>query len=364
MRAPQERTVAVRIIAADPSVIGPETSSRSPRSSDPRRGLQRARAAIACTSSTTTRRAACCTSRRDRATATRWADPLPAGAVDESPAFHAQNVYALVMRTLARFEFALGRRVGWSFRAGTSSRSRRTRSRRQRVLLARRRGAAVRLLPDGKRRRRLHLPVARHRRARDDARAARRAARALHRPVVAGPGGVPRGVRRRGRAALGVLAAARWSSTLVDSARSAASRGTRDGCAVARPDARGTAATALLFGLAEQMGAASVAASAASALRALGRRSSRRQVLEDTPSSCEPHRRGEILVAAVMNAFLDGCGRAPRRRSARDRRTARPRPRRRGGRRHRRRAADDVRSARSTTCRRWTSRSATTSARC
>lgn len=30
--------------------------------------------------------------------------------------FHAQNVYALVMKTLARFEFALGRRVGWSFR--------------------------------------------------------------------------------------------------------------------------------------------------------------------------------------------------------------------------------------------------------
>lgn len=30
--------------------------------------------------------------------------------------FHAQNSYALVMRTLSRFEFALGRRVGWSFR--------------------------------------------------------------------------------------------------------------------------------------------------------------------------------------------------------------------------------------------------------
>lgn len=29
--------------------------------------------------------------------------------------FHAQNVYALVMKTLARFEYALGRRVGWSF---------------------------------------------------------------------------------------------------------------------------------------------------------------------------------------------------------------------------------------------------------
>ena len=31
------------------------------------------------------------------------------------PAFHAQNVYAIVMRTLARFELALGRRVSWSF---------------------------------------------------------------------------------------------------------------------------------------------------------------------------------------------------------------------------------------------------------
>lgn len=31
------------------------------------------------------------------------------------PAFHAQNVYALVMRTLARFEHALGRRVPWEF---------------------------------------------------------------------------------------------------------------------------------------------------------------------------------------------------------------------------------------------------------
>lgn len=31
------------------------------------------------------------------------------------PNFHAQNAYAIVMRILARFEFALGRRVGWGF---------------------------------------------------------------------------------------------------------------------------------------------------------------------------------------------------------------------------------------------------------
>jgi len=46
----------------------------------------------------------------------------PAGArrrweakVLADPAFHAQHCYAVVMRTLARFEFALGRRVGWGF---------------------------------------------------------------------------------------------------------------------------------------------------------------------------------------------------------------------------------------------------------
>lgn len=46
-------------------------------------------------------------------------DPY-AGASDrvllDDPGFHAQNVYAVVMKTLARFEFALGRRVSWGFR--------------------------------------------------------------------------------------------------------------------------------------------------------------------------------------------------------------------------------------------------------
>lgn len=36
-------------------------------------------------------------------------------ALLNDPHFHAQNVYAIVMHILARFEFALGRRVAWSF---------------------------------------------------------------------------------------------------------------------------------------------------------------------------------------------------------------------------------------------------------
>jgi hypothetical protein len=45
--------------------------------------------------------------------------PIPRtnAAILEDPAFHARNVYALVMRTLGRFEFALGRRVSWGFAA-------------------------------------------------------------------------------------------------------------------------------------------------------------------------------------------------------------------------------------------------------
>ena len=44
-----------------------------------------------------------------------WRDGNP--AIVDDYRFHAQNAYALVMKTLARFEFALGRRVGWSFGA-------------------------------------------------------------------------------------------------------------------------------------------------------------------------------------------------------------------------------------------------------
>ncbi len=51
-----------------------------------------------------------------------YIDPFAAYAEDgrieellDEPGFHAQNVYAIVMRTLARFEFALGRRISWGF---------------------------------------------------------------------------------------------------------------------------------------------------------------------------------------------------------------------------------------------------------
>lgn len=44
----------------------------------------------------------------------RFIDPAD-DVILGDPSFHCQNAYALVMHTLARFEFALGRRVSWGF---------------------------------------------------------------------------------------------------------------------------------------------------------------------------------------------------------------------------------------------------------
>ncbi|MHB8877119.1 MAG: hypothetical protein ACYC8T_25770, partial [Myxococcaceae bacterium] len=41
--------------------------------------------------------------------------PVDGATITGDPRFHARNVYAIVMRTLARFELALGRRVSWGF---------------------------------------------------------------------------------------------------------------------------------------------------------------------------------------------------------------------------------------------------------
>jgi hypothetical protein len=46
-----------------------------------------------------------------------FAEPAGNKAIVDDPGFHAHNAYALVMRTLGRFEFALGRRVSWGFPA-------------------------------------------------------------------------------------------------------------------------------------------------------------------------------------------------------------------------------------------------------
>ncbi len=52
---------------------------------------------------------------RDMELGEDWLATASDDELDRRPDLHAQNVYAIVMRTLARFEYALGRRVSWSF---------------------------------------------------------------------------------------------------------------------------------------------------------------------------------------------------------------------------------------------------------
>ena len=90
--------------------------------------------------------------------------------------FHAQNAYALVMKTLARFEFALGRRIPWSFEHPSAESRAARHGRRQCLLQSRGRRTGVRILHGDIRRPGVHVPFPRHHRSRDDARAPRCAA--------------------------------------------------------------------------------------------------------------------------------------------------------------------------------------------
>ena len=148
--------------------------------------------------------------------------PLPAGARTAStpsegnPQFHQQMVYAVAMTTIHNFERALGRRVLWSRRPGRAEAGTEPSScPRLRIYPHALREANAYYSPQKKAllfgyfpastadpghnlpgRHGLHLPVARHRRPRDDPRAARRPAPALHRAEQPRHPGVPRGVRR------------------------------------------------------------------------------------------------------------------------------------------------------------------------
>ena len=115
--------------------------------------------------------------------------------------FHQQMVYAIVTDTVAHFEAALGRRIHWR-RAGsddpTSSTSFRTRWFRPMLFTFRRRMASCSAIfgptPTTRdatcRGNRSHLPLARHRRARDHTRHHRRNPRALYRELESRRAGV------------------------------------------------------------------------------------------------------------------------------------------------------------------------------
>ena len=106
------------------------------------------------------------------------------------PKFHAQNVYAIVMRTLARFEFALGRRVAWGsdgHRIHIAPHA----FAEANAFIRERTGASSLGTRQQTRQARFHLPGARCHRTRDHARYSRRPALEISRTLISRPGGVP-----------------------------------------------------------------------------------------------------------------------------------------------------------------------------
>jgi hypothetical protein len=113
---PERRTRRISVLAQDCSVRGDDgrilTASASVPWEDLLRGPTGHRVQVVDYDATTRTMYA-----PARVQADDIPDPVDEAEIVASPAFHARNVYALVMRTLAQFEFALGRRVSWYFRA-------------------------------------------------------------------------------------------------------------------------------------------------------------------------------------------------------------------------------------------------------
>lgn len=218
----------------------------------------------------------------------------------DDPRFHAQNVYAIAMRTLAQFEFALGRRCAWG--------------------------------SDGH-----QIHIAPH--AFADANAFySREDRGIFFGYFAGSDGKPvytclahdvvahetthallDGLRRRYMepstpdqaafhegfadvvALLSVFSLPDVVGTLLD--RKAGGRGTLISKELLEPDAL---KSSVLLGLAKQMGQ-ELSSVRGEALRRSVELPAGKPYMSarDYPGFVEPHRRGELMVAAVMNAFLD-----------------------------------------------------------
>ena len=218
----------------------------------------------------------------------------------EDPRFHAQNVYAIAMRTLAQFEFALGRRCAWgsdghqlhiaphAFADANAFYSREDRSIFFGYFMGRN-GKPIytclshdvvahettHALLDGLRRRYME------------------------------PSTPDQAAFHEGFADVVALLSVFSLPDVVDAGLDLTASG-RDNLIPSRLLERETLKQSCLFGLAEEMG---------SELSVMRGEALRRSVTlppgkpymsaKEFPEFAEPHRRGELLVAAILNAFLD-----------------------------------------------------------
>ena len=217
-------------------------------------------------------------------------------ALVSDPVFRAQNVYAIAARTLAAFEFALGRRIDWAFDGHQLYLVPHAFAEANAHYAREDRGLFFGYLPRGDGTT-VYTCLSHDIVAHETTHAVLDGLRPRFlEPALPDQAGVPRGARRHRRAAVGVLAQRgrrlRTRPARTPRGRIPMTRFERRGAGVERPLQPGRAVRRGHDRRARQRAAALAPSSP------LG------DAWRRDPAFEEPHRRGEVLVAAVIDALV------------------------------------------------------------
>ena len=210
--------------------------------------------------------------------------------------FHAQNVYALVMKTLARFEFALGRRIGWSFGVHQLKVAPNGLVDANAFYSREVEGLVFGYFP-GRSKKNIYTCLSHDIVVHETTHALLDALRERY----LDPSGPDQAAFHEGFAdVIALLSVYAQVELVIELLRRGASGRNSLADEEVQPDAlRKTA----LFGLAEEMGAEMDVVRGDALRRSAAMKPDQRWI--NDPEFEEPHRRGEVLVAAVMNGFLE-----------------------------------------------------------
>jgi hypothetical protein len=213
--------------------------------------------------------------------------------------FHAQNAYALVMKTLARFEFALGRRVGWSFGVHQLKVAPHGVMDANAFYSRREEGLVLGYFP-GRRGRNVYTCLSHDIIVHETTHALIDALRERY----LDPSGPDQGAFHEGFAdVVALLSVFAQTELVVELLRRPVTQARPKGYLQDADVSAEALRRSALVGLAEQMGK-ELQIARGEALRRSADILPGKDWLAD-PEFLEPHRRGEILVAAVMNGFLE-----------------------------------------------------------
>ena len=242
------------------------------------------------------------------------------------------------MKTLARFEFALGRRIPWSFQTHQLKVAPHGMADANAFYSPEVEGLVFGYFDGPSGEHGVHLPVARHRRARDDARAARCACASA---TWIRPARIRRHFTKGSPTSSRLLSVFSQPEVvehlLIGEAAGSARRSCSSRAAKVTPT---RCATARCSGSPSRWVRSSKASAASRCARA--RSSPPTPALKDTAEFLEPHRRGELFVAAVMQGFINAWSEHALGLRPRGTEALPGAPRRAGRRGHRRCARDDV----------------------